>query len=182
MFNVLFGGSAVWFTIPALLGTGFLLIQLLMGEIGGNIDMDIDNPMGDARALSLQTVAAFFVGFGWLGLAALNLFDLGFGAAVLIGACAGFGVAHLMYRVTVFLLKLQSDANVSLKDAMGLEGSVSVTIPPAGAGSGRITLVIKESQHDFPASQNGDTPILTHARIRVTNADDASGTVTVEPA
>ncbi len=180
--DTLFGGPAPWFTAPALLGTGFLLIQLVMGEIGGDLDADIDNPSSDARWLSLQTVSAFFVGFGWLGLAALRLFDLGFGPAALIGAVAGFGVAWLMVWVTGLLMSLQSDANLSLDEAVGLEGSVTVMIPPAGGGSGRVTVVVHESQHDLPASQLGDQPIHTHALVRVTRADNASGTVTVEPA
>jgi membrane protein implicated in regulation of membrane protease activity len=180
--DTLFGGPAPWFTAPALLGTGFLLIQLVMGEIGGDLDADFDDPGTDAKWLSLQTVSAFFVGFGWLGLAALRLFDLGFGAAALIGAVAGFGVAWLMVWVTGLLMGLQSDANLSLEEAVGLEGTVTVAIPPAGGGSGRVTVVVSESQHDLPASQHGELPIHTHARVRVTRADDASGTVTVEPA
>lgn len=181
MMDTLFGGPAPWFTAPALLGTGFLLIQLIMGEIGGDLDADLDSPGTDAKWLSLQTVAAFFVGFGWLGLAALRLFDLGFGVAALVGGVAGFGVAWLMVRVTSALLRLQSDANLSLSEAVGLEGSVTVIIPPTGGGSGRVSVVVHESQHELPASQHGDTPIHTHARIRVIRADDASGTVTVEP-
>jgi membrane protein implicated in regulation of membrane protease activity len=180
--DTLFGGPAPWFTAPALLGTGFLLVQLVMGEIGGDLDADIDDPGSDARWLSLQTVSAFFVGFGWLGLAALRLFDLGFGAAALIGTVAGFGVAWMMVWATGRLMGLESDANLSLDEAVGLEGSVTILIPPAGGGSGRVTVVVHESQHDLPASQHGDLPIHTHARVRVTRADDASGTVTVEPA
>ncbi len=178
--DTLFGGPAPWFTAPALLGTGFLLVQLVMGEIGGDLDADLDDPGTDAKWLSLQTVSAFFVGFGWLGLAALRLFDLSFGVAALIGAVAGFGVAWLMAWVTGLLLGLQSDANLSLAEAVGLEGTVTVAVPPAGGGAGRVTVVVNESQHDLPASQQGEVPIHTHARVRVTRADDASGTVTVE--
>lgn len=180
MLEIFFGGSALWFTAPALFATGFLLLQLVMGEIGG--DIDIDNPSADARGLSLQSVAAFLVGFGWLGLAAYRLFDIGFGGAALIGTVAGFALAYLMIRVTRALLKLQSDANVSLSETVGLLASVTITIPPAGAGAGRVTVVINQSQHEIPATQNSDTPINTHAQVRITKADDAAGAVTVEPA
>lgn len=182
MVDILFGGAAPWFTGPALLGTGFLLIQILMGEIGGDIDADIDDPGSEAKWLSLQSVAAFLVGFGWIGLAALHLFDLGFGGAAVIGAIAGFGVAWMMIRATTTLLRLQSDANVSLPATVGLEGTVSIMIPPAGGGSGRITLIIHESQHEFPAVQESGDPIHTHARVRVVHADDSAGTLTVAPA
>ncbi len=180
MIDTLFAGHAPWFTAPALLGTGFLLLQLVMGEIGGDLDAEIDDPGGEATWLSLQTASAFLVGFGWMGLAALRLFDLSFGAAAVVGAVAGFGVAWMMVRVTASFLRLQSDANVNLDDAVGEEGVVSVIVPPAGAGSGRVTLVINGGQHEFAATQQGAEAIRTHARVRVTRADDASGTVTVE--
>lgn len=182
MVDILFGGSAPWFTGPALLGTGFLLLQIVMGEIGGDLDADFDDPGSDARWLSLQSVAAFMVGFGWIGLAALRLFDLEFGAAAVIGAGAGVGVAWMMIRVTALFMKLQSDANVSLPEIVGLEGAVVIMIPPAGGGSGRISLVIHESQHEFPAVQEAGDPIHTHARVRVIHADESAGTVTVAPA
>lgn len=182
MFDTLFGGAAPWFTAPALLGTGFLLIQLVMGEIGGDLDAEFDDPGAEAKWLSLQTVAAFFVGFGWLGLGALRLLELGFTASAVVGAAAGFGVAWMMVRLTAALMGLQSDANVRLEEAVGLEASVSVLVPPGGAGTGRVTLVINGAQHELPAMQDGGEPIRMHARVRVTRADAAAGAVTVEPA
>lgn len=179
MMDALFGESALWFTAPALLATGFLLLQLIMGEIGSDLDVDLDSA-ADARGITLQTIAGFLVGFGWLGLAAYRFLDVGFGGAAIIGTLAGFAVAFFVIRVTRSLLKLQSDANVSLSETVGLEASVTVTIPPAGAGSGRVSVVINEAQHELPATQNTDNPINTHARVRITQADDATGAVTVE--
>ena len=42
MMNTLFGDLAPWFSAPALLGTGFLLIQLVLGELGGDGALDVD--------------------------------------------------------------------------------------------------------------------------------------------
>ena len=182
MIETFFAGPAPWFTAPALLATGLLLVQLAMGEFGGDLDADLPEPGADAQWLSVQTVSAFFVGFGWIGLAALRLFDLSFGTAALVGVVAGLGVSWMMVQATRSLLRLQSDANVNLADAVGLQGSVAVMIPPAGGGSGRVTLVINGAQHELPASQTGTEAIHTHAAVRVTRADDASGAVTVEPA
>jgi hypothetical protein len=180
MMDLLFAGPGAWFTGPALLGTGFLLLQLIMGEIGAELDAEIDDPGADAKWLSLQSAAAFFVGFGWMGLAALRLFNLPFGAAALIGVASGVGVAWMMVRITGALLGLQSDANVRLDESIGLEGTVTVMIPPSGSGSGRITLVINQSQHELPAVQHGDEPIGSHTPVRVTQADEAAGAVTVQ--
>lgn len=178
----LFGGPAPWFTAPAILGTGFLLVQIVMGEIGGDLDADVDDPGSEAKWLSLQTVAAFLVGFGWIGLAALRLFDIGFGGAAFVGVGAGLGVAWLLVQLTRLLLKLQSDANVSLSDAVGLDGSVCVIVPPRGGGSGRVAMVIRQSRHEFNAVQQGETPIASHTPVRVVDADRSSNTLVVTPA
>jgi hypothetical protein len=44
MMDTLFAAYAAWFTAPALLGTGFLLIQMILGELGGDgaLDLDLD--------------------------------------------------------------------------------------------------------------------------------------------
>ncbi len=189
MMDALFGAPAPWFTAPALLGTGFLVIQLVMGEIGGDFDTDLDgdgghldDPGGEAKWLSLQTLAAFLVGFGWMGLAALRLLDLGFTGSAAVGVGGGFGVAWLLVTLLRTLMRVQSDGNVTLDDAVGLEGDVHVMVPPRGGGSGRVALVINQSRHEFNAVQHGEAPIGSHTRVRVTHADAASGTVTVEPA
>lgn len=191
MMDALFGAPAPWFTAPALLGTGFLVIQLVMGEIGGDLDADVDldadhqhmdDPGGEAKWLSLQTLAAFLVGFGWMGLAALRLLDVGFTGSAMIGIAAGFGVAWVMITLLRSLMKVQSHANVSLRDAVGLEGDVHIMVPPRGGGSGRVALVINQSRHEFNAVQEGEAPIGSHTRVKVTQADPASGTITVVPA
>jgi hypothetical protein len=93
MLDTLFGGNAAWFTIPALIGTGFFLLRLLfnvmglgdggldgidgadvdMNSIGDLVDADVDDispqDLTDSdyafKLLSLQGVAAFCMGFGW---------------------------------------------------------------------------------------------------------------------
>lgn len=203
MMDTLFGAPAPWFTAPALLGTGFLLLQILMGQIGGDLDTDLDvdldvdlsadvgdtaghghhhDPSTEAKWLSLQSLAAFMIGFGWIGLAALRLLGMGFTAAAFIGVLSGFGVAWMLVALLRALMKVQSDANVSLRDAVGLEGDVHVIVPPRGGGSGRVALVINQSRHEFNAVQDGEAPIASHSRVRVLHADPASGTITVKPA
>lgn len=181
MINFLFSDTGVWFSAPAILATGFLILQLIMGEIGGDLDSGVDTQASDAQWLSLQTIAAFFMGYGWLGLGALRLLDVGFGIAAIIGVISGIALARLTIGMMRSLLKLQSDANVHPDDAVGLEGHVTVLIPPTGEGSGRVSLVIKGAQHEFSATQTGQTPIKTHAAVRISRADDAAGSVTVEP-
>ncbi len=189
MMDMLFGEMAPWFTAPALLGTGFLLIQLLMGEMGGDggldLDLDIDtssdHPGAEFGILSIQSISAFFMGYGWIGVGAYRFLDVGFTGAAVIGIGAGFGVAWLMVWLLKTFLKLQNDTNVSINQAVGLVGDVYVQVPPSGEGRGEIILVINQSQHNYFATQEGSETIESHTRVRVVRADAGSNTIVVEP-
>jgi len=187
MMDILFADQATWFTAPALLGTGFLMIQLVLGELGGDgaidLDLDIDanadHPGAEFGILSVQSLSAFFMGYGWMGLAAYRFLDIGFTGAGLVAVASGVGVAWLMIYLLRTFLKLQNNTNVSIHQAVGLVGEVYVSVPPAGEGKGEIILVINQSQHNYFAIQEGDAQIVTHTRVRVVSADSASNTITV---
>jgi len=193
MMDILFNDLAPWFTAPALLGTGFLLIQLVLGEIGGDggldLDLDIDidtdlhadHPGAEFGLLSIQSLSAFFLGYGWIGLAAYRFLNVGFTGAALIAVGAGVGVAWLMVYLLRTFLKLQNNTNVSIMQAVGLVGEVYATVPPVGEGKGEIILVINQSQHNYFATQESEDPIPTHTRVRVVRADTASNLIVVEP-
>src|SRR5689334_25043112 len=94
--DALLTGPALWFGVPALIGTALFLLRTVMilagGHHGGDfhsgadfhgaghsadhsVDHDHDKQSAGAfKALSLQTITAFAMGFGWAGLAALNGF------------------------------------------------------------------------------------------------------------
>ncbi len=193
MMDILFGDLAPWFTAPALLGTGFLMIQLVLGELGGDgavdfdIDLDIDlemnadHPGMEFGILSIQSISAFFMGYGWIGFAAYRFLSVGFTGAAVIAVVAGVGVAWFMVYMLRSFLKLQNNTNVSISQAVGLVGEVYVSVPPSGEGKGEIILVINQSQHNYFAIQEGEEQIATHTRVRVVRADAASNIIVVEP-
>lgn len=193
--DMLFGGLAPWFVFPALIGTGYLLIQMLLGQIGGDLDMDIDVEVGsdggiggesesghEVTLISIQSVSAFLLGYGWMGFAAFRFLDVGFMGSVAIGLLSGVGVAYLMVRLLRALLRIQSDANVSIASAVGMTGSVYSRIPVKGAGRGEVLLVINGGQHRFGAVQDGDEEIVRHTSVRVVRANREDNTIVVEHA
>lgn len=192
MMDMLFGDLAPWFTAPALLGTGFLMIQLLLGELGGDgaldldvdIDVDSDHPGSEFGWLSLQSLSAFLMGYGWMGFAAYRFLSVGFSGSLVIGAAAGVASAWLIVWLLRSMLKLQHSGNVSITQAVGLVGEVYVTVPESGKGRGEVVLVINETRHSYFAIQEdreAQAPIVTHTRVRVLRADTASNILIVEP-
>jgi hypothetical protein len=107
MQELILGPVAIWFGVPALVGTVFFSLRMALMLIGGadadagfdvdvnfDVDVDFDVDVGDVdaisetggdpgdstqafKALSVQAIAAFVMGFGWAGLGALS--GLGWG-------------------------------------------------------------------------------------------------------
>lgn len=188
MLDGLFGGMAPWFTAPALLGTGYLVLQLVMGQLGGNadaggdMDVDFDDPGAEGRWLSLESIAAFLVGFGWIGLTIFRFTELRFLGSALAGVAAGIGVAWMVVTLTRQAMKLQSSGNLDLQSVVGREAPVYIAVPPGDAGTGRITLIVHNTQHEISARQHGTEPIATKTMVRIVEADPTTATVVVEPA
>jgi hypothetical protein len=124
-----------------------LVLQIVLTVVGvGHHDADFsghgdhDSGMG---LLTVRTVTAFFVGFGWTGVIMLNR---GYSTVVAIAAGAATGVALLLTTAFLIrnLLRLQSSGgNVDYNNAIGSVGTVYTTIPAAEAGGGQLELMIQ---------------------------------------
>jgi hypothetical protein len=189
MLDWLFAGGAVWFSVPAIAGSAYFLFSLVAGQIGADLDLGADvgdaghghSPGAEFRTLSLQTLSAFFMGSGWMGLGALRFLDFGYTGATLVAIASGVAVAWLLATTMRSLLKLQSSGNISIASASGCAGSVYIAVPPAGEGSGRVTVVIEGRQREFDAVQRGAEAIASRTPVKVVSVDAQTNTITVEP-
>lgn len=127
---------------------GVLVIQILLTLVGlghhGDTDLsghgEHDSGMG---LLTVRTVTAFFVGFGWTGAIMLNH---GYSVVAAIAAGTVTGAAFLLatWFLITNLLRLQSSGgNVDYNNAIGSVGTVYTTIPAAEAGGGQIELMLQ---------------------------------------
>jgi hypothetical protein len=124
-----------------------LLLQILLTLVGvGHHDADFsghgDHDTG-IGLLTVRTVTAFFVGFGWTGAIMLNR---GYSMTSAISAGTATGVVFLLATAFLIrnLLRLQSGGgNIDYTNAIGLVGTVYTTIPAAEAGGGQIELEIQ---------------------------------------
>lgn len=183
------GGAAAWFTIPALVGTVYLLIQVLAGQIGGDLDidadMDLDTGVGDGagaefRMISLQSIAAFAMGGGWVGLTAYRGLDWSLGWSIFAALAAGFGSGWLIVTLLRQMTKLQESGNITIREAIGQRGTVYVMIPPAGQGSGRVTVSVRSRGREFNAVQRGEEVITSNTGVRVVDVDESANALVVE--
>lgn len=187
MSELFFGGGAGWFSAPAIIGTIFFVIRLTMLFVGGgdlDVDADVDVDVGDAdtdvafKVLSVQSVAAFLMGFGWGGLGAFRGTGLGVLSSIVVGLAAGTGMMLLLGKLLQMIHKFHSSGTLPIHRALYCEGTVYAQIPATGQGMGEISVVIDDRQRYYRAVSD-DAPIETSTKVRVVDInDDNSVTVT----
>jgi hypothetical protein len=182
--DFLFNQHAAWFTVPALVGTGVFIIRLALMGIS---EFEVDLHHGDGHAdpaegfkiLSIQAVAAFLMGYGWVGLACYR------GAtnpnptfSALLGVGGGVLAVWVLGALLRGLYGLQASGNVSMASLVGREGDVYVTVPPTGKGCGQVRVVVDKRQRIVSAINAGAEPLKTGSRVRIGRAND-DNTITV---
>lgn len=164
------GVASQIFYLIAIPSSLVLIIQTLMMFLGfdsdadGNIDFDApdadididDGVFGDIdtdgvhdvsgldslHIFTLRGIVAFFVVFGWVGIA---MTGSGVGlmitlpVAVVCGAAMMLGIAYL-FKAS---MKLRSDGNTDNRNALGMAGKVHLTVPPARSGEGKVHVMLQ---------------------------------------
>ena len=124
-----------------------LLFQMFLTIIGIDAHHDADlGGHGDhdsgVSLLSIRTITAFFVGFGWGGVIILN-----HGYSVVAAVIGGFATGVVFLLVTALLirnlLRLQGSGNLNYRNAIGVIGTVYSTIPGQERAGGQLELLVQ---------------------------------------
>ncbi len=187
-----FGDRAGLFTAAALIGTLFFLIRLGLMLVGGldmdhgdgsaDFDVDADHPDSSHtfKVLSIQTVAAFLMGFGWGGLGGLRGAGWSLTTSLTFGLAAGAGMVWLLGKLLELMTRIQSSGTIATDLALDREGTVYASIPAAGRGRGQVRVVIDDRER-FYFAVSEDEALETSTRVRVVRVND-DNTVTVNRA
>lgn len=181
------------YAVMALLGTLLFIIKMIMMIVGGDANSDLDG--GDFEGdidgpdhvdgsqsftlVSVQSILAFFMGTGWIGLACREQWAVNPMPAVFVSAGFGF----LMMLMSSYMnMKIKSlnftPVNRIDKKAIGLKGRAYTDIPSKGKGMGQVEITINEKQQIIQAFSH-DGAIKAFTNVRVIRVDD-SGNLTVE--
>lgn len=153
------GIDTVVYALMALVGTLLFVFRLMMSLIfglDGDADLDgTDIEHGTGFALfSVLSIIGFFMGAGWAGLAARLEWGLGNGVSALIAGGFGFFLMLLSSGLMFFANKLNHNVTYDLKDAVGRTGTVYLTIPARGEGTGQITITVSGRSMTMTAVSN----------------------------
>ena len=173
----------------AIPSTLLLLVQTVMMFIGfgedgiedslDSPDVDTDSVFDDAldeiqdasgldglRIFTIRGIIAFFVVFGWVGIA-LDSSDVN----LLITIPVAFVCGALMMVFLAFLfnsvMKLRSDGNTDNRNALGTSGKVHLTIPANRSGEGKVHIMLQGSYVERNAVTDDNAPISTGSEVVV---------------
>jgi hypothetical protein len=153
----------------ALVGAVLMLIQVVLALIGGDShgditpsDHDFHVDTADAAhdgahgpgGLSFRTVVAFFSFFGVGGWIASNA---GWAPWITLLCALGSGAAAFWIAGMILLQmnRLRSSGNVDIKNAVGAEGRVYLTVPAERSGNGSVTVQVQARTMQFQAVTRG---------------------------
>lgn len=162
-----------------------VVIQLLMTLIGFDSDsFDVElgdfDPASGIGLFSSQTLGAFFLAFGWVGVAALKQ-----GASIVLSTmiASGFGLASMAAMLVLLraMLRMQSKGNLDYSSVIGQEGTVYVTIPGGDEdGGGQIQINIQGRFRTASARKVTPGALKPGQRVKVTGVNGPAS-FTVEP-
>ena len=162
-----------------------LALQFMGGDSGGDYDAgaadmadidvdtgfaehaggDIDDAYLSFKILSFQGLTAFFMMFGLVGLAMARQTEYDDAACLAAATGAGLGTVWIIGLIFRKAGALQASGNIDLRNAVGQEGEIYLTIPNAGTGKARIT--VQERLRIYNAISKDKTEIRTGQRVRV---------------
>ncbi|MFW5856768.1 MAG: NfeD family protein [Planctomycetota bacterium] len=190
------------FAFSAIVGGLLFLVRLALMLFGGDHDADHDGvdsadmghdvshadgpdhtdggDSGDAfRLLSIHSLTAFLLVFGLIGLGLHRQLDLHPFLAAPGAFLAGLAAMALIASLFSFMHGMQSSGTLDMRNAVGQEGNVYLTV--AASGSGQVEITIQGRRQTFNAVTDGEADLPTDSRVRVVRVVSGS-TLVVEPA
>jgi hypothetical protein len=163
----------------ALVSTTALLGQtvlMLLGFDDGDAHLDADMPdletgEGGLHILSVRTIIAFLVGFGWTGVVALKAdWHTGWvmASAVATGTAFMFGVFFLMKS----LHSMRHSGTLNYQNALGSIGTVYLPIPANMEEAGQIEILLQSRLVVVDAYTRSSAAIPSQTKVKVTELLD----------
>jgi len=169
-------------TILALFGLGDHHDLPDMGaDLDGHGDVpnfDTDHPavgheLGDDRlnVLSIRTVIAFLVGFGWIGAACLSS---GFGLflTLLIAGAVGLAMMFTVFGIMRLFWNMREDGSLDYHNAIGEIATVYLPIPGNGEGPGQVEVMIQGRLQVVQAFTSRPDRIDNRAKVLVIDLNE----------
>ena len=170
------------YLILAIFGTTLFLLKMLLFLMVGDADGadfeadTIDTGGAAFSVVSTQSILAFLMGAGWIGLAAQR--EWGFSDFKSLLAAVFFGFLMMLFSsfLTFKIKKFNSVTKVNLKDAVGSTGRAYTNVPAKGKGIGQVEVTVGGKQQILQAS-SADEAIKSFDSVKVVDVDDSGNLI-----
>lgn len=158
----------------ALAFSSFYLLQSMLSLSGGDTDhtdghadtsMDHDDG-GHYQFFTIRNMIAFFVMFGWAGIAAYSS-GIGKTGTVILALAGGIVIVILMAVILGNMSRLRHSGTLEIENAINLTGSTYLFIPANRSGIGKVHIKVQGSLRELDAMTDDETEIATGALVRV---------------
>jgi membrane protein implicated in regulation of membrane protease activity len=172
---------AVTFLVIGAIGAGVLVLSLLVGEIGGALDVDADAD----GPFSVPAIAALVGGVGFGGAAAVAVLPdaLADGLTALIAVVVGLAIAIPLawaaIRFSRSLRTMPTQETLTRDHLLGAQGVVVSAVPAAGYGE--VRLVVGGQPLKLSARSEVPLPAGTPVYVTDTISDTAVEVVSTAP-
>lgn len=166
----------------AFIGTFLYILKMALFFISGDgeSDLDADTDPGDGGAsfslISTQSILAFLMGAGWIGLAAKNEWMLNDTYSILSASVFGFAMMFFSAILTFKIKKLNAIPTINIKEALGKSGRAYTNIPAKGNGIGQVEITVGNKQQILQASSSGEA-INSFDSVIVEKVDDSGNLI-----
>ncbi len=171
-----------------LAGSAFFVAKVMLSLVFGASDHAAHGPhdihLHDAQGtedafkyLSLFSISAFVMTFGWAGLAGIHQLEFGIPLATIFATAVGGTVMYLTVSFFRATKKLTSPgAQFSVDALVGMRGTVYQRIPGEGA-KGVIHITVEGVLREVDAQSENDDVIDSFSNIEVVRVAEASTVV-----
>ena len=164
------------FLVLALFSTIFYIIKLcLFFFLGGDVEVHAEfDTMGECdpsfNFLSLQSILAFLMGFGWVGLAALTQFNTSILVAVIFAVVVGLFFMFMSAWLMLMIKKLDKNIKIDMNDYIGTVGRTYTAFKPHGEG--QIEVTINKQLSVLKAYNDTDEEIHSFTEIKISRFEN----------
>ena len=170
----------------AILGVQTILALFGIGDHGDmpdlDVDVDIDTDLpdfdgdhGDAdgglSVLSVRTITAFLVGFGWIGAACLSS-GMGILGTFSIAIGVGLVLMFMVFGIMRLFYNMQEEGTLNYRNAIGEIATVYLPIPGNGTAPGQVQVMIQGRLKVVRAFTSRPDRIENRASVLVVELND----------
>jgi len=144
-------------------------------DLDTDIDVDVDSPEGGSHGsdwlfgiISFRTLVAAFA-FSGLGGLLGQTFGWREPGPLMVALLLGYAAMYGSYKMMRMIARLNADGTQRIEQAVGLVGTVYVSIPPEDSGVGKIHLKLQNRTVEFEAVSREAESLKPGANIVVTD-------------